>query len=83
LTLGIITGAIWAEYAWAVTGLGPQGDMVSDHLVSLRRLSSSAPDRGMEGRKAAIMAIAGFLAVLFTFLGVNLVLPGLHSYANW
>jgi ABC-type transport system involved in cytochrome c biogenesis permease subunit len=29
------------------------------------------------------LAIAGFLAVLFTFLGVNLLLPGLHSYSNW
>jgi ABC-type transport system involved in cytochrome c biogenesis permease subunit len=29
------------------------------------------------------MAIAGFLAVLFTFLGVNLILRGLHSYSNW
>jgi ABC-type transport system involved in cytochrome c biogenesis permease subunit len=38
---------------------------------------------GWRGRKAAIMAIAGFGAALFTFLGVNLLLPGLHSYANW
>ena len=30
-------------------GLGSQGDMVSDHLVSLCRLASSAADRGMEG----------------------------------
>jgi ABC-type transport system involved in cytochrome c biogenesis permease subunit len=29
------------------------------------------------------MAIVGFLAGLFTFLGVNLLLSGLHSYANW
>jgi ABC-type transport system involved in cytochrome c biogenesis permease subunit len=29
------------------------------------------------------MAIVGFLAALFTFLGVNLLLPGLHTYANW
>ena len=38
---------------------------------------------GWRGRKAAIMAIVGFLSVLFTFLGVNLLLSGLHSYANW
>jgi ABC-type transport system involved in cytochrome c biogenesis permease subunit len=35
--------------------------------------------RGWKGRKIAVMAVAGFLAVLFTYLGVNL-LPGLHSY---
>jgi ABC-type transport system involved in cytochrome c biogenesis permease subunit len=38
---------------------------------------------GWRGRKAAIMAIIGFLAVLFTFLGVNLLLSGLHTYVNW
>ena len=38
---------------------------------------------GWRGRKAAIMAIAGFFAVLFTFLGVNLILPGLHTYSKW
>jgi ABC-type transport system involved in cytochrome c biogenesis permease subunit len=38
---------------------------------------------GWRGKKAATMAIIGFLAVLFTFLGVNLVLSGLHSYATW
>jgi ABC-type transport system involved in cytochrome c biogenesis permease subunit len=38
---------------------------------------------GWRGRKAAIMAIVGFLAVLFTFLGVNLILPGLHTYSKW
>jgi hypothetical protein len=38
---------------------------------------------GWKNREAAIMAIIGFLAVLFTFLGVNLILPGLHSYSNW
>ena len=31
---------------------------------------------------AAIMAIVGFCAILFTFLGVNLLLPGLHSYSS-
>ena len=29
-----------------------------------------------------IVSIVGFLAVLFTFLGVNLLLGGLHSYTN-
>ena len=37
---------------------------------------------GWRGRKAAILAIVGFCAILFTFLGVNLLLPGLHTYSN-
>ena len=31
---------------------------------------------------AAILAIVGFCAILFTFLGVNLLLPGLHTYTS-
>jgi ABC-type transport system involved in cytochrome c biogenesis permease subunit len=34
---------------------------------------------GWRGRKAAWMAILGFLAVLITFLGVNLFLKGHHT----
>ena len=37
---------------------------------------------GWRGRKAAWLSIVGFLAVLFTFLGVNMLLGGLHSYTN-
>jgi len=35
---------------------------------------------GWRGRRAAIFAIVGFAALVFTFLGVNLLLSGLHSY---
>jgi ABC-type transport system involved in cytochrome c biogenesis permease subunit len=35
--------------------------------------------RGWQGKMMAILAIVGFAAVLFTYLGVN-DLPGLHSY---
>lgn len=34
------------------------------------------------GRRASLLAVAGFLAFLFNFLGVNLWIPGLHSYAG-
>jgi ABC-type transport system involved in cytochrome c biogenesis permease subunit len=37
---------------------------------------------GWRGRRAAIMAILGFAFVLFTFVGVNLLLPGLHSFRS-
>jgi ABC-type transport system involved in cytochrome c biogenesis permease subunit len=38
---------------------------------------------GWRGKKAAIMAIVGFGGVLFTFLGVNLLMKGLHTYSEW
>ena len=35
----------------------------------------------VSGKKAAVFAAVGFLCVLFTYLGVNTLLSGLHSYA--
>ena len=37
--------------------------------------------RGWHGRAAAIFAAVGFVCVMFTYLGVNTWLPGVHSYA--
>ncbi|MDP3016670.1 MAG: c-type cytochrome biogenesis protein CcsB [Deltaproteobacteria bacterium] len=84
LTLGIITGAVWAEYAWGrYWGWDPKETW---SLITWFLYAAMLHQRltvGWRGRKAAIMAIVGFLAVLFTFLGVNLLLPGLHTYSNW
>ncbi|MCX8117373.1 MAG: c-type cytochrome biogenesis protein CcsB [Desulfobacterota bacterium] len=84
LTLGIITGAVWAEYAWGrYWGWDPKETW---SLITWFLYAAMLHQRltvGWRGRKAAIMAIVGFFSVLFTFLGVNLLLPGLHTYANW
>jgi ABC-type transport system involved in cytochrome c biogenesis permease subunit len=37
--------------------------------------------RGWKGRPAAYFAIVAFLLIVFTYLGVSYLLPGLHSYA--
>jgi len=84
LTLGIITGAIWAEYAWGrYWNWDPKETWSLITWLLYAALLHQRLTVGWRGRKAAIMAITGFLAVLFTFLGVNLILPGLHTYANW
>lgn len=84
LTLGIITGAVWAEYAWGrYWGWDPKETW---SLITWFLYAAMLHQRltvGWRGRKAAIMAIVGFLSVMFTFLGVNLLLPGLHAYSNW
>ena len=38
--------------------------------------------KGWKGRKAALLSILGFCATLFCYLGVNLLLSGLHSYGG-
>ena len=84
LTLGIITGAIWAEYAWVrYWNWDPKETWSLITWLLYAALLHQRLTVGWRGRKAAIMAIIGFSAVLFTFLGVNLLLPGLHTYVNW
>ena len=83
LTLGIITGSIWAEYAWGSYWSWDPKEVWS--LVTWLFYAALLHGRltvGWRGRKAAILAIVGFCSILFTFLGVNLLLPGLHSYTN-
>jgi len=38
--------------------------------------------RGWRGKRIAVVAVLGFVAVIFTYLGVNLLLSGLHSYGS-
>ncbi len=81
LTIGIITGAVWANSAWGTYWSWDPKEtwslitwFVYAILLHLRMM------RGWHGRRISWVSIAGFLAVLFTYFGVNL-LPGLHSYA--
>ncbi len=84
LTLGIITGAVWADYAWGrYWGWDPKETWSLITWFLYAALLHQRLTVGWRGKKAAIMAIVGFFAVLFTFLGVNLLLPGLHTYSNW
>ncbi len=83
LTIGIITGAIWAEYAWgSYWSWDPKETWSLITWFIYAAILHGRMTVGWRGRRAAILAIVGFAAVLFTFLGVNLLLPGLHTYAN-
>jgi cytochrome c-type biogenesis protein CcsB len=83
LTLGIITGALWAENAWgSYWQWDPKETWSLITWFIYAALVHARMTVGWRGRKAAWLSIVGFLAVLFTFLGVNLLLGGLHSYAS-
>ncbi|MBI5026045.1 MAG: c-type cytochrome biogenesis protein CcsB [Nitrospirae bacterium] len=81
LTLAIITGALWAESAWGSYWRWDPKETWSlitwliYALVLHARLTA-----GWRGKKAAILSIVGFITVLFTFFGVNLLLKGLHAF---
>ncbi len=84
LTIGIVTGAVWAEYAWGSYWSWDPKETWS--LITWLLYAALLHQRlmiGWRGKKAAIMAMVGFGAVLFTFLGVNLLMKGLHTYAEW
>lgn len=80
LTVGIITGAVWANSAWGrYWGWDPKETWSLITWFVYATLLHARLMRGWHGKRIALLSIAGFLAVLFTYFGVN-YLPGLHSY---
>lgn len=82
LTLGIITGSVWANSAWGgYWSWDPKETwslitwFVYAIFLHLRYV------RGWNGSRLAWISIIGFMAVMFTYFGVNF-LPGLHSYGK-
>jgi cytochrome c-type biogenesis protein CcsB len=83
LTVGIITGAAWANYAWGTYWSWDPKETWSLIVWLVYALFLHARvTRGWHGKRAAIISIVGFLATIMCYLGVNLVLSGLHSYGG-
>ncbi len=83
LSLGIITGSIWASSAWgSYWSWDPKETWSLITWFVYAALIHGRINARWRGKKSAIFSIIGFCVVLFTFLGVNLLLPGLHTYAN-
>ncbi len=83
LTLGIITGAAWANYAWGTYWSWDPKETWSLIVWFIYAAFLHARfTRGWVGRKAAWLSIIGFGSTIFCYLGVNLVLSGLHSYGG-
>ncbi len=81
LTLGIVTGAVWAEAAWGrYWSWDPKETWSLITWLIYATLLHARLVKGWQGRRIAWLAVLGFLAVLFTYLGVSFLLPGLHSY---
>jgi len=82
LSLGIITGAVWANYAWgSYWSWDPKETWSLITWFVYAAVLHARITRGWRGRRMAVLSIIGFACVLFTFLGVNYLLSGLHSYA--
>jgi cytochrome c-type biogenesis protein CcsB len=83
LTLGIVTGAAWANYAWGTYwSWDPKETWSLIVWFVYAAFLHARMTHGWVGRKAAWLSIIGFAATIFCYLGVNLLLSGLHSYGG-
>ncbi len=83
LTLGIISGSVWANSAWGTYWTwDPKETWSLITWVIYAIYLHSRLKRGWKGKKAAWLSVIGFMAVLFTYFGVTYLLTGLHSYAQ-
>ena len=81
LTLGILTGAVWAETAWGrYWSWDPKETWSLITWLIYAALLHARLLKGWQGRRIAWLAVLGFMAVLFTYFGVSFLLSGLHSY---
>lgn len=80
LTVGIITGAVWANSAWGrYWGWDPKETWSLITWLVYATMLHFRVFLSWRGKVFAVFSIIGFFAVLFTYFGVN-YLPGLHSY---
>jgi cytochrome c-type biogenesis protein CcsB len=80
---GLIFGAIWADQAWGVYwSWDPKETWSLITWFFYAFYLHARLMRGWRGNKVAVVAVLGFVAVVFTYLGVNLLLSGLHAYGE-
>lgn len=80
---GLIFGAIWADISWGrYWSWDPKETwafvtwLVYAFYLHLRLI------KGYDGIKSSVVAVLGFVVTVFTYVGVNLLMSGLHSYGS-
>ncbi|MEA4944927.1 MAG: c-type cytochrome biogenesis protein CcsB [Propionicimonas sp.] len=82
-TFAIAAGAIWAQYAWGrFWGWDPKETWSLVTWIVYAAYLHARATAGWKGKRAAVLALIGIIAFWWNFVGVNLVLNGLHSYAG-
>ena len=82
-TFTVAAGAIWAEYAWGrYWGWDPKETWALVTWVVYACYLHARSTAGWRGGKAATIAIIGLASFWFNFVGINLLVSGLHSYAG-
>jgi cytochrome c-type biogenesis protein CcsB len=81
LSLGIITGAMWAKEAWgAYWQWDPKetAALVSWIVYAAYMHLHTRPE--WRGTRTSLVSVFGFATIVFCYLGVNIWISGLHSY---
>jgi cytochrome c-type biogenesis protein CcsB len=82
-TFTIAAGAIWAQFAWGrFWGWDPKETMSLVTWIVYAVYLHARATAGWKGRRAAIVAVIGLFSFWFNFVGINLLVSGLHSYAG-
>jgi cytochrome c-type biogenesis protein CcsB len=82
-TFTVVAGAIWAEYAWGrYWGWDPKETWALVTWVIYAGYLHARSTAGWRGTRAAVIAIIGLASFWFNFVGINLLVSGLHSYAG-
>ena len=81
LTIGIFSGAVWANEAWgSYWSWDPKETWAFVTWLVFALYLHTRLSRGWVGKESAFVAALGFLVIWFCYLGVNLFGKGLHSY---
>ena len=83
LAAGVALGAFWANSAWGrYWGWDPKETAALVTWLIFAVYLHTRGLRQLRGTRGAWIVVGGFAAVMFTYLGVNLWISGLHSYAG-
>ena len=81
LSVGIITGAMWANEAWgAYWSWDPKETAALLSWIIYAALMHLRTRNAWRGERSAWLSILGFVSIMFCYLGVNIWISGLHSY---
>ncbi len=81
LVLTIVSGAFWSQIAWgSYWSWEPKQTASLITLLVYAVYFHARVTAGWRGRRGAWLMVAGFAAVLVTFLGITLLAPGLHDF---
>nr|YP_010274126.1 cytochrome c heme attachment protein [Cornus bretschneideri]UJP67243.1 cytochrome c heme attachment protein [Cornus bretschneideri] len=84
LTIGILSGAVWANEAWgSYWNWDPKETWAFITWTIFAIYLHTRTNKNLQGANSAIVASIGFLIIWICYFGVNLLGIGLHSYGSF